>query len=96
MLMKAVQEALMEAVWKARELGFHNIIILNGKRRLEQVYNAKRKPNWQEKKTMIVDVHNLTQHGMNFITIFVPKVHKLASIATKRPFHCYWVHPALL
>ncbi|KAK9999114.1 hypothetical protein SO802_018717 [Lithocarpus litseifolius] len=46
----AVQEALMEAVWKARELGYHNIIILNGKGKLEQVYNAKRKPNWQEKK----------------------------------------------
>ena len=46
----AVQEALMEAVWRARELGYHNsIIILNGKRRLEQVYNAKRKPNWQGK-----------------------------------------------
>lgn len=48
------------------------------------------------KKTMIVDVHNLAQHGMNFITIFVPNVYKLASIAAKRPIHCYWVHPAVL
>ena len=52
-------------------------------------------------KTMIVDLYNLTQHGMNFITIFVPKVilskvYKLASIVAKRPIHCYWVHPAVL
>lgn len=44
---------------------------------------------------MIVDVHNLTQHGMNFITIFVPKVHKLLlqllkglSIVTGYTQHC--------
>lgn len=53
---------------------------------------------------MIVDRHNLTQQGVNFTTIFVPKVilsnvYNLASVTAKRPiYHCWqcWVHPVIL
>ena len=70
------------------------------KKKVEQVCNAISKPNWQE-KVMIVDLHNLTQQGTNFTTIFVPEVilsnvYNLASITAKRPICHYWVHPAIL
>lgn len=54
------QEALMEAITKARNIGYQRILVLCNSRRLVQVTNLERAPHWQ-KQTMVSDLLSLQQ-----------------------------------
>ena len=54
----ASQEALVEASIKARNAGFHQVLILSNSRRLVQTVNKERNPNWQE-RTMMADLFKM-------------------------------------
>lgn len=56
----AIQEALMEAITKARNLGYQLILVLYNNSRLVQVTNLERAPHWQE-QTMVTDLLSLQQ-----------------------------------
>ena len=44
----AAQEAMVEAIDKARNLGYTYILILCSSKQIVQVVNKARAPNWQE------------------------------------------------
>ena len=52
------QEALVEAMIKAKDLGFSKIIIMSNKIRLVQLCSYTRKPSWQE-QTLTLDLLQL-------------------------------------
>ena len=58
---------------KARNAGFHQVLILSNIRRLVQTVNKERNPNWQE-RTMMADLSSLHQNGFILKMLFVPKV----------------------
>lgn len=68
-----VQEAVAEALIKARDLGFRQVLLLTDCKRLAQVCNMKGQPKWQE-QSMMKYLQCLTQHGLTIHTIFVPKL----------------------
>ena len=95
----ASQEALVEPSIKARNTGFHQVLILSNSRRLVQTVNKERSPNWQE-RTMMADLSSLHQNGFVLKMLFVPKVVinsvcYVANIATTMPFHQCWSRPAI-
>ena len=51
-----LQEAVGEAIIKAKELVFNKLIILSNSRRLEQICNGSKSPTWQE-HTFIADLN---------------------------------------
>nr|POE76510.1 putative ribonuclease h protein [Quercus suber] len=51
----ALQDAVNEAVFKAKELGFNRILILSTSTKLDKLCNHYRKPNWLE-KTLYTDL----------------------------------------
>ena len=51
----ALQDAVSEAVFKAKELGFNRILILSTSTKLDKLCNHYRKPNWLE-KTLYTDL----------------------------------------
>ena len=53
-------DAVGEAIFKAKELGFNKIIILSNSKRFEQICNGVKKPTWQE-LTLIKDLNHLHQ-----------------------------------
>ena len=59
----AAQEALMNALLKARDMGYQRILVLCNSSRLVQVSNLVRAPNWQE-QTMVSDILSLQQNGL--------------------------------
>lgn len=84
-----VQDALVEAILKAKELGFSRILTLSNSRRLEHVCNHLWTPSWQE-QTFTFDLNQLQQQGLVMHSIFVPKtvvshVIKLSTLTTS--FH---------
>ena len=66
----ASQEALVEASIKARNAGFHQVLILSNSRRLVHTVNKERNPNWQE-RTMMADLSSLHQNGFVLKMLFV-------------------------
>ena len=68
----AIQDALVEAILKAKELGFRHVLIHSNSGRLEQVCNKLRTPSWQE-QTIMSDLRHLQQQGMVMYSIFIPK-----------------------
>lgn len=94
---RAMQEVLMEAILKARELVFSIILILTKSRNLAKICNGRCKPHWLD-KAMVADLTFLEQQGMLFHTIYVPNfvlypLVKLAAIASRFPVHHHWVYP---
>ena len=90
----AAQEALMDALLKARDMGYQRILVLCNSSRLVQVSNLVRAPNWQE-QTMVSDILSLQQNGLLCKLLFVPNivlshVCYLADQATKMPIHQFW------
>ena len=90
----AAQEALMNALLKARDMGYQRILVLCNSSRLVQVSNLVRAPNWQE-QTMVSDILSLQQNGLLCKLLFVPNivishVWYLADQATKMPIHQFW------
>nr|POF03247.1 hypothetical protein CFP56_55584 [Quercus suber] len=51
----ALQDAMSEAVFKAKELGFNRILILSTSMKLDKLCNHYRKPDWLE-KTLYTDL----------------------------------------
>ena len=67
----ATQEALVEALLKAKEFGFGSIIALTNYDNLTKVCNGDKKPQWQE-RLLLTDLQCLRSQGLNLPTIFVP------------------------
>nr|POF09501.1 hypothetical protein CFP56_16412 [Quercus suber] len=59
----ASQEAMVEAIFKAKELGFDNIIGLTQNRSLDHIWHGNRKANWPE-QTLLEDMQHLNQQGL--------------------------------
>lgn len=96
----AIQEALMEAITKAKKYGFQLILFLTKNKNLVQIINKKKKPGWQE-KTMVADLEILYQNGLfcNLLVIpnvFLDSVCTTANLATRMPIHQSWDDPAIL
>lgn len=94
-----LQEAVGEAIIKAKELGFNKLIILSNSRRLEQICNGSKSPMWQE-HTFITDLNQL-QQGLNALSFCVPRLVlsraiDLADITTYFPVHLCRLNPILL
>ena len=88
---------LVDAILKAKELGFRRVLIHSNSRRLEQVCNKLRTPSWQE-QTIMSDLHHLQQQGMFMHSIFIPKsvvLHAivLASLTTNFLVHHCRLYP---
>nr|POE52706.1 hypothetical protein CFP56_17659 [Quercus suber] len=95
-LLMAIQEALAEALSKAKDLGYQSIIVLTANRTMEQVCNGSndmRKPQRQE-QAIIANLHLLRQQGVTCYIKVVPKIILSsqivnALIASKKPVrHC--------
>ena len=94
-----LQEAVGEAIIKAKELGFNKLIILSNSRRLEHICNGSKSPMWQE-HTFITDLNQL-QQGLNALSFCVPRLVlsraiDLADITTYFPVHLCRLNPILL
>ena len=86
----ATKEAPVGALLKAKELGFHHIIVLTRCKYVKEVCNNKRKPFWQD-LMMLTDLKALQQQGMKFSIMLVPRVilsdvDDMASLATKNTY----------
>ena len=93
-VLDATQEALMDAIMKARSLRYQRILVLSNSSRLVKVSNLVQTPNWQE-QTMVLDILSLQQCGLLCKLLFVPNlvlshVLYLADQATKMPIHHFW------
>jgi len=95
-LLMAIQEALVEALSKAKDLGYQSIIVLTANRKMEQVCNGSndmRKPQRQE-QAIIANLHLFRQQGVTCYIKVVPKIILSsrmvnALIASKKPVrHC--------
>ncbi|XP_030966604.1 uncharacterized protein LOC115987239 [Quercus lobata] len=90
----AVQEAIVEAAVKAKNLGYQQILMLSNCKKLVQVVDKKRAPDWKE-RTLMADMSSLQQMGLDCRLIFVSKVilnyvWSLAILATKEPTYYCW------
>lgn len=90
----AVQEAIVEAAVKAKNLGYQQILMLSNCKKLVQVVDKKRAPDWKE-RTLMADMSSLQQMGLDCRLIFVSKVilnyvWSLAVLATKEPTYYCW------
>ena len=68
----AAQEALVEAILKAKDLGFYRIIIMSN-RRLVQICSHTNNPSWQD-QALLSDLYQLQQQGLITHVLFVPKL----------------------
>ena len=95
-LLMAIQEALAEALSKAKDLGYQSIVVLTANRKMEQICsgsNDMRKPQRQE-QAIIANLHLLRQQGVTCYIKVVPRIILSsrtvnALIASKKPVrHC--------
>lgn len=96
----AIQEAMVEAVIKARSLGFNQILFLSDSRRSVQVTNKEIAPSWKE-RTLMADLTHLHKNGLTYHSVFVSKivlcnVSYLANLAIRMPIHYSWVNPTFM
>ncbi|KAL0006201.1 hypothetical protein SO802_013762 [Lithocarpus litseifolius] len=87
----ALQDVVSEAIFKAKELGFHRILILSTSTKLDKLCNRNRKPVWSE-KTFYTDIQKLSQQDVLVNHLLVPTVVNshvldLADITTSFPVH---------
>ena len=87
----ALQDAVSEAVFKAKELGFNRILILSTSMKLDKLCNHYRKPGWLE-KSLYNDLQQLSQQNVPVNHLLVPTmvnshVLDLAYITTSFPVH---------
>ena len=69
----AVQEAIVEAAVKVKNLGYQQILMLSNCKKLVQVVDKKRAPDWKE-RTLMADMSSLHQMGLDCWLIFVSEV----------------------
>ena len=87
----ALQDAVSEAVFKAKELGFNRILMSSTSTKLDKLCNHYRKPDWME-KTLYTDLQQLAQQDVLVNHLLVPTVVNshvldLAYITTSFPVH---------
>ena len=88
-----ILDAMVEAVVKARSLGFKFLLFLTDSLRPVLVSNRMCRPNWQE-RILVDDLYSLAQSDVVCHFVFVPKlvigdVNSLAKLATDMPInHC--------
>ena len=87
------QEAIVEAMIKAKEVNLSRLIILTNCKRSVQRFNYARVPTWQE-QTFVSDTRQLMHQGMTAILFYVPKVIislvlQPANWSTRFPMHVY-------
>ena len=90
----------MEAVIKAINYGFQQILFLTNNKNLVQLINKTKKPAWQE-RSLIANLEFLYQCGLFCNLLVVPKfvldfVNAGANLATRMPIHQSWVNPTIL
>ena len=90
----AVQEKRAEAAVKAKNLGYQQILMSSNCKRLVQVVDKKRAPDWKE-RTLMADMSSLQQMGLDCKLIFVSEVilnyvWSLAVLPTKEPTYYCW------
>lgn len=95
-----LQDAMGEAIFKAKELGFNKVIILSNSKRLGQICNGSKKPTWQE-HTLVTDLNQLQQQGLStlffcFPRLVLSRVVDLAYITTCFPVHLCTLNPTAL
>ena len=95
-----IQEAMLEAPIKGRDLGYNNFVFLSDSKRVVQVTNKKWIPNWQE-RSLLTDWSHLAHNDTNYHSPYFPRsvisnVSNLAKLATRTPIHCYMVNQTLL
>ena len=95
----AIQGAVSEAVFKAKELGFNRILILSNSKGLDQICNHSRKPAWL-KQTLYSDLQQLNLQVLFVSHLLVPSlvtshVLDLAYITTFFPVHHCRLNPEL-
>ena len=95
-----IQEAMLEATIKARNLGYTHFLFLSDSRRAVQVFNMECIPNWQE-KILLTDWIHPSLKDCTYHSLFVPKfvnnhVNKLAKLATIMPIHSCMVNQNFL
>ena len=96
----ALLEAVSEVVFKAKNLGVNEIIILSNSRRLEQICNNARTPIFQE-LTLCPNLTQFQQQGLITFSFVVPnfvlsRVIDLAFITTCFPVHLCRLNPNLV
>ena len=69
---QSTQEALMEAIFNTKELGFSKMLILCNCKMLTQACSKRRRPAWHE-QTFISDLDQLNLQGVSVSFLFVPK-----------------------
>lgn len=90
------QEALVESILKAKNLGFCRILVLSNNKRLIRTCNQSNNPSWQD-QALLSDLYQLQQQSLIIYVIFVPRlvishVLNLATRATDCPGQfCYMI-----
>ena len=87
----AMQEALVETILIAKNLGFGRILFLSTSNGIVQACNLKCSNGWKD-RTMVADIVAFRQQDFVCKAAFVPRVilssvYRLASLATKNPGH---------
>lgn len=90
----AVQKTIVEAAVKPKNLGYQQILMLSYCKKLVQVVDKKRAPDWKE-RTLMADMSSLQQMGLDCRLIFVSEVilnyvWSLAILVTKEPTYSCW------
>ena len=94
---RAVQEALMEAVFTVKNHGFQRILILTNRKDLIQLVSKSKKPAWHE-RSLITDLDVLYLDGLLCKLLEVPRivldfVYNAAAMAVRMPIHNSWADP---
>lgn len=69
----AIQEALVVALMRTKDLSFLDIIVLTRSINVKQLCNNRRRPHWQ-KQAMLTNLYFLRQQGVKFNMKVVPRV----------------------
>ena len=63
----ATQEAMVEAIFKAKDLGLGKILILSNRKKLVQICNFSSKPSWQD-QALLSDLCQLKQQSSVYLS----------------------------
>ena len=63
----ATQEAMVEAIFKAKDLGLGKILILSNHKKLVQICNFSSKPSWQD-QALLSDLCQLKQQSYVYLS----------------------------
>ena len=85
------QEAIVEAIFKAKDHGFSRMLVLCNHKKLVQICNLSSKPSWQD-QALLFDLWQLKQQSFEYIWHFVPRlvmtnVFHTASVGANCPGH---------